>query len=52
MEKVYIVEHKTWLENCIVGVFKNKSDADDFANNLEPNIYSYNEYWVTEFEVR
>lgn len=55
MEKVYIVERRTWMAKEIIEVFKNKSDANDLADKMESNkAFSdgYNEYYVVEFEVK
>jgi hypothetical protein len=55
MEKVYIVERRTWMSKDIIEVFKNKSDADNFANDMESSkAFSdgYNEYYVVEFKIK
>ena len=54
MDKIYIVEHRTWSKSEIIKVFKNKLDATNFAEEKEKSkLYSdgYCEYYATEYEV-
>lgn len=55
MDKVYIVERRTWSSNEIIDVFKNKIDAEKFSNDMElKKAFSdgYQYYYVIEFEVK
>lgn len=54
MDKIYIVEHRTWSRSETIKVFKSKLDAINFAEEKEkskPFSDGYCEYYVNEYEV-
>lgn len=55
MDRVYIVERRTWTSKEIVDVFRDESDARAFADEKENSKQisdGYNEYYVIEFLVK
>ena len=53
-DKIYIVENRTWSSSNVEKVFKDRKQAEEYANTLERTKKfsdGYMSYYVREFEV-